>query len=188
MNPTTTLHRRALLAATLAGLAATLAACGGEGEQDAGSPFGLTPWPDAAATGPEPGDRAPNFTLETVDGAPITLAALAGAPVVLNFFASWCTNCKEEMGAMQTAHLAGTTVVGIDLRESADTVRALAAETGATFPLALDRTGDVTRGGFRIVNLPATVVLDATGVIRAFFRGPIEADDIAAAVAAAGGS
>jgi len=184
----TMLTRRALLAATFAGAALTLAACGGgDDTTGADSGFGLVPWPDGADTGPAEGDRAPNFTLATANGDPVTLSALAGKPVVLNFFASWCTNCKEEMGAMQAAHLAGTTVVGLDLRESKETVLALAAETGATFPLALDTSGDVTRGGFKITNLPVTVVVDGAGAISKIFRGPIDETQIADAVAAAVG-
>ena len=181
------LSRRAALGLALMGAAATLTACVGGDDGGDESGLGIVAWPDGAKTGPEIGDRAPNFTLETANGEPVTLAALAGAPVVLNFFASWCTNCKEEMGAMQAAHEAGTRVIGLDLRESRETVLGLAEETGSTFPLALDTTGEVTRSGFKIVNLPATVVVDGTGTITHVFRGPIDETDIAEAVAAAGG-
>ena len=161
-------------------IAAALAACGGS---SGGDGLGIIAWPDdAVATGPEPGQRAPNFRLETVTGETLVLAEQTGQPTLLNFFASWCTNCREEMAALQEASAAGVTVIGVNLREGPEKVATLARETGATFPLALDRKGTVTRA-YRVTNLPATFVLDADGAVHRVIRGPVDAATIQEALA-----
>lgn len=161
-----------------------LAACGGSGSDDAS---GLTRWPDGRKTGAEPGMSAPHFSLTGSDGQEVTLSAFAGQPVVLNFLATWCANCMEEMDALQAVRASGVQVVGVNLRESRETVQQLIASTDATFPIALDPTGKVTRA-YKIVNLPGTVVLKADGTISTVIRGPIDEQTLLAAVRDAGGS
>ncbi|MCC6790612.1 MAG: redoxin domain-containing protein [Thermomicrobiales bacterium] len=161
-------------------LSVVLAGCGGGGDKSVSDQFGLIDWPTdaSAATGPQVGDRAPNFKLETPDGQTVELAQYAGQPVFLNFFASWCANCREEMAAFEAESQSGTIVIGIDYRESAETVTKLAAETGATFPIGLDRDTEVSREGFKVTNLPATILIDADGIIRSIVRGPIDDERI----------
>lgn len=161
-----------------------LAACGGSGGDDAS---GLTKWPDGRKTGAEPGMNAPHFSLTGSNGEEIALSAYAGQPVVVNFLATWCANCMEEMDALQAVSASGVQVVGVNLRESAGTVQELIASSGATFPIALDTTGKVTRA-YKIVNLPGTVVLKADGTISTVIRGPIDEQTLLAAVRDAGGS
>ena len=153
-----------LLAMTLA--AAALAACSGDDDNDAG--FGLTGWPD---------------------GGSITLSDYAGeggGPVVVNFLATWCPNCMEEMDVLQAVHASGVAVLGVNLRESAGTVSKLLADTGATFPIGLDETGKVTRA-YKVVNLPGTAVLRGDGTIATVIRGPITEESLLEAVRAAEG-
>ncbi len=183
---------RRQLPGVLAGAVAlvTLAACGGDDDNgdDAGSGFGLTAWPDGGETGAAPGDLAPNFTLAAPGGERVTLSDYAGQdgqPVVVNFLATWCPNCMEEMDALQAVHVSGTTVVGVNLRESADTVAKLKADTGATFPIGLDETGKVTRA-YKVVNLPGTAVLRGDGTIASVIRGPITEESLLEAVREAG--
>jgi peroxiredoxin len=164
--------------------AVVLAACGG-GSDDNDSGWGLTDWPEGGKTGAEPGNLAPNFRLQAPDGSTIELASYTGQPVVVNFLATWCANCMEEMDALQQVHAQGVTVVGVNLRESPDTVSKLISDSQATFPIALDRDGKVTRG-YKIVNLPGTVVLKPDGTISDVIRGPITVDSLLEAVSAAG--
>ena len=144
-------------------------------------------WPDKRSTGAEPGNVAPNFALQTADSTRLELAALTGSqPLVVNFLATWCANCMEEMDILVELHERGVQVLGVNLRETADTVTSLIERTAARFPILLDSTGKVTRA-YKVVNLPATVVLDAQGRISSVTRGPISAAGIREAVAAAGG-
>lgn len=172
-----TARARLPVLALLLAVATIAAGCGG-GNQDG---FGLIDWPEGTGveTGFRVGDRAPNFRLETLSGAPIELAAYTGRPVLLAFLASWCANCREEMETFQSVSESGFAVIGINYRESADTVRALAAKTGATFPIALDRDAEVSREGFAVTNLPVTVLVDATGTIREIVRGPVDGERLA---------
>jgi peroxiredoxin len=178
-----------LLASLALALAISLSACGGSG----GGNVGVVDWPSelqGVETGAAIGQRAPNFRLETATGDEVTLAEEVGQPVLINFWATWCPNCREEMAALEAAHREGAAVVGINLRESADAVKDLAAETQTTFPLVLDPKGTVTRA-FKVTNLPVTVVIDADGVIREVVHGPVDEErirEMLAAAAAGGGA
>lgn len=168
----------------LGALVLGLGACGGGGGDDDDS--GLVSWPDDAKTGPEPGDRAPNFRLSDPSGVEHELASMTGSqPLVVNFLATWCANCMEEMGILVAFQQDGGNILGVNLRESAETVQELIDETAAGFPIVLDKTGKVTRA-FKVVNLPATAVLAADGRITSVIRGPITAESLREAVASAG--
>jgi peroxiredoxin len=166
--------------------AVLLAACGGGSSDSNDSGFGLTDWPEGGKTGAAPGDLAPNFRLEAPDGTTIELASYTGQPIVVNFLATWCANCMEEMDALRQVHAQGVTVVGVNLRESAETVTKLVADSQATFPIALDRDGKVTRA-YKVVNLPGTAVLKPDGTVSTVIRGPITVDSLLDAVNAARG-
>ncbi len=162
-----------------------LGACGGD-DENGDADAGLIGWPDDRDTGPEPGDTAPNFRLADPAGTEHELARLTGGqPLVVNFLATWCVNCMEEMDILVNFQREGGQVLGVNLRESADTVRKLIDETGAGFPIVLDTTGKVTRE-FKVVNLPATIVLTREGRISSVTRGPISAEGIRQSVAEAG--
>ena len=100
-------------------LTVLLTACGAPGTST-----GLVEWPNRAGEeiGPAIGQVAPNFTLPTATGEVLTLAEVIGEPVVLNFFASWCTSCREEMALFEETSRDGTTVVGVNLRETEEVV------------------------------------------------------------------
>ncbi|GEM_PF-1776011 len=150
-----------------------LASCGGGAS---GNSLGVISWPDGdKETGSRPGQRAPNFRLENAAGEAVSLDDHLGQPLLINFFASWCENCKEEMALLDEANSEEITVIGINLREGPETVERLAEETGATFPLLLDRNGKVTRA-YRVTNLPVTVALDSSGIVRDFVLGPLDED------------
>lgn len=169
-----------LLAVSVAS-AVILAACGGGSSSGNNSGFGLTDWPEGGKTGAAPGDLAPNFRLEAPDGSTIELASFTGQPIVVNFLATWCANCLEEMDALQEVHAQGVTVIGVNLRESSDTVTKLIADSQATFPIGLDRDGKVTRA-FKVINLPGTAVLMPDGTVSTVIRGPITVDSLLDAV------
>jgi peroxiredoxin len=123
-----------------------------------------------SAAAPVVGAPAPDFTLTDLEGVSYTLTELQGHAVLLNFWATWCYPCREEMPLLDSAQArytqAGLIVLGIDADESAEHVAEFRDELDVTFPLLLDPGGDVQQL-YRIRGYPTTFFVDAEGVIRA---------------------
>jgi peroxiredoxin len=122
------------------------------------------------------GRPAPAFQLPTLDGRPASLTDFRGRPVIVNFWATWCEPCKEEMPALQTqtdAH-PELVVLGIDNVESAVKVRPFVEQLGIKFPILLDQDGSVVER-YRVSGLPTTFFIDGTGILRFVYRGPLTA-------------
>jgi len=138
--------------AALVALAALLAGC-----SDAGA--------DEAAAGPEP---LPAVTVKGFDGGPsLDLGSVKG-PAVLNFWASWCGPCRDELPVLQSFHEANpdVTVIGIDYQDpQADKAVDLAARSGLTYDLYTDLGGDLAgQGPFPSMRgLPYTALVDSQG-------------------------
>jgi len=121
-----------------------------------------------------PGELAPLFEAGTANGDLFSLAAMRGRPVVLNFWATWCSPCAAEMPELQRVQDAfgdSAVIVGVNTGESAEMVRAWAAERGISFPLALDMDGQ-TAARYQLRGQPATFILGADGVVREIVYGP----------------
>ena len=123
----------------------------------------------------EVGQPAPDFTGSTLDRQQVRLADYTGKPLVINFFASWCDPCKEEapvVRAMQDQAAAqGYVLLGVAIQdERAEALQFMAAD-GLTFPAILD-DGKVARA-YGIVGPPTTFFIDADGIIRHVYMGPL---------------
>ena len=112
------------------------------------------------------GDVAPDFELVSLKGDPLSLSDLRGKTVVLNFWASWCVPCRWEMPFFEAMWREyedqGIVFVGVAVSDMEEEAREFAEETGVTYPLALDTTGDVTKD-YRVRSLPTTYVIDHEG-------------------------
>ena len=132
--------------------------------------------PPGPPPNPKAGFAAPDFTLDTLDGGPLTLAEMRGQPVVLNLWASWCLPCRSEMPAIEKAYQrykdAGLMVIGLNMtsQDSESDVRAFVQEFGLTFPIVLDRDGSV-QSRYQLLGLPSTYFIDQKGIIRSVVVG-----------------
>lgn len=132
-------------------------------------------------TSPDP-NKAPDFTLSTLAGDEITLSELEG-PVVLNFWATWCGYCVEEMryfNAVAKQRPGEITVVAIDVGQDASHVKQFFGDYEISFTVALDEDLDVT-SMYAVRYLPTTFLIDSEGIIRnrkvGAFRSELELQD-----------
>lgn len=142
-----------------------------------------------AAPGVAVGDRPPAFRLPDAAGRTVALQSLVGRPIVLNFFATWCGPCNEEapaLAALARAYQGRVHFVGVDLTVSEASPGAVAAfvrRNGITYPILLDRTGEVSVE-YAVAAVPVTYVIDRDGVIRYVFRHRVTRAELEAAIAA----
>ncbi|MFP3958800.1 MAG: TlpA disulfide reductase family protein [Spirochaetaceae bacterium] len=130
-----------------------------------------------------PGERveAQDFELPGLhaDGTR-SLSSFEGDVVLLNFWASWCPPCIEEMPSMQALYKRlggdGFEIVAVNLQEERDTVRTFMEENGFAFPVLLDRRGSVGRE-YNVRGIPTSYIIDAQGRMVAVMIGPYQWDD-----------
>jgi peroxiredoxin len=129
--------------------------------------------------GSDEGQMAPNFELEAYDGGETLLTDFRGQPVVLNFWAEWCRECRREMPQFVVAADAyadeGLVVVAVNQQEGKGTIEDFVEDYGLTFPVLLDRDGDVGEayGVQRFGRgLPTTFFIDADGIVQSVYTGP----------------
>lgn len=130
----------------------------------------------------EPGGLAPDFTLTLFDGTRFTLSRHLqddGRPVVMNFWASWCVPCREEMPSFDrvSQRRPDVFILGVAVRDSEDEARAFAAEIGVGYPLGLD-TGGAILNLYPIIGLPTTWFISADGRIADIRAGQLDQDEI----------
>ncbi len=164
-----------LLAALLAGLMLVPACASPDAasQQPAEAPNravpGSLPSSDEAGGSASLG-TAPDFTLPTLAGDSLGLADLRGQVVLLNFWATWCGPCLEEIPALvdlyEDLHPAGLAIVGVSLDEEGEEVVApFAARFNINYPVALDQEGTVAEAFGGVWALPTTYVIDAEGAV-----------------------
>jgi len=140
-----------------------------------------------ASQGVAVGNVAPDFTLKTLDGKQVTLSQLRGKVVLLDFWATWCPPCREEMPALEAAYkkFAGPDLafVAVDLAENDVTVGAFAQQFGITFPIALDGNGQVT-DTYNILPLPTSFFIDRSGKVVLKVEQPMTQEAIEGRLAA----
>ena len=138
-----------------------------------------------SAPGPALGRPLPEFTRRTLDGAPVTTAALRGKIVVVEFFAQYCKPCWQALPQVQrlAAGDPDLAVLGVGEDEFASETRVMAEQLGLTFPVVHD-AGNALAGGFRVRQIPATLLLDRSGVVRWIARPGDGVAELRRAVAA----
>ncbi len=130
---------------------------------------------------PREGSVAPNFTLESISGDKVSLSELRGKVVLLNFWASWCPPCREEIPSLYTLNAAMSgknfrlLAVAID-EGGRDAVAQFFRRTGVSLPTLFDPGGPVGKR-YGITGVPETFVIDKHGIVRKKVVGPLEWGD-----------
>jgi cytochrome c biogenesis protein CcmG/thiol:disulfide interchange protein DsbE len=162
---------------------------------------GLTAWVIASADDPSnaarrahcpamvtgsgglPEQVAPDFTLPALDGRCVTLSALRGRPVVVNFWASWCNPCREEFpllrDALRARDRSGLEIVGVTYRDIEDDARRFAEERGADWTLLVDDDGAVA-AAYGVNRIPQTLFVRRDGTVLSRFYGPLSRAELRA--------
>jgi cytochrome c biogenesis protein CcmG/thiol:disulfide interchange protein DsbE len=125
---------------------------------------------------PIPGHLAPLFTLPSTAGGRVSLAAQRGHPVIIDFFASWCTVCRAELPMLNRVvgqdQSLGLRLLLVDYQESAATASHFLTSLGVNRPALLDRNGAVAQS-YGVFGLPVNVFVTISGSISAIQVGQL---------------
>ncbi|MCA9822270.1 MAG: TlpA disulfide reductase family protein [Dehalococcoidia bacterium] len=129
---------------------------------------------------PDVGQPAPDFALPDVrdEENVLKLSDFRGKVVILNWYASWCGPCRQEIPDFEVAHRhldADVVFFGVNLQESRATAAGLLEELGATYPAVLDADGAVSQH-YRVTGMPVTYIIDRDGMVVAGGRGILTED------------
>lgn len=117
---------------------------------------------------------APDFTLRALEGPNVRLQELRGRVVLVNFWATWCGPCRQEMPHLNRLYEkyrgSGFQLLGVNIDEDPRAATELAAKLGVKFPVLLDTDKKVSRL-YDMSAMPATVVIDRDGKVRYLHRG-----------------
>jgi peroxiredoxin len=143
-----------------------------------------SPEPSNGDVGVGVGSTVPSLVLAGLDGQPVALDDYRGTPLVVNFWASWCPPCLREMPDFEEVSRqrgGEVTILGLNLRESAETAATLVDRTGVTYDLALDSDGDAARA-FGVMNMPTTAFIDRSGTVVEVHAGALDAAELNARI------
>ena len=127
------------------------------------------------------GAKMPEIGLNDLSGKPITVASLAGKVVIVDFWATWCAPCKEELPVLQKLYKKygskGLVVVGVSVDKDASNIKGFLNKLGVTFPIVHDANHQVS-GRYKPPRMPSSYIVDRKGIVR-FVHGGFRADDAA---------
>lgn len=119
-------------------------------------------------------EPAPDFTLKSNTGENVRLEEQRGKVVMINFWASWCAPCRQEMPLLdelyQRYERAGFTLLGINVEQDSSAAQRFLSDVGVSFPILFDPTSEVSRA-YQVSAMPTTVMVDRDGQVRYVNRG-----------------
>lgn len=120
------------------------------------------------------GKPAPDFSLVTLEGEPVSLTSLRGRPVVLNFWSTWCQPCRLEHPALQRAARAWPDVafLGVVYNDEPDKAARYLAQEGSAYPSLVDPAGR-TAIAYGVAGVPETFIIAPDGTIARKHVGPL---------------
>ena len=121
-----------------------------------------------------PASIAPDFTLRTLNGPNLRLQEQRGRVVMINFWATWCGPCRQEMPHLNSLYqkykASGFVLLGVNVDDDTRNAAEVAAKLGVTFPVLLDTDKQVSRR-YDLATMPSTVLIDRDGKVRYVHRG-----------------
>jgi peroxiredoxin len=132
---------------------------------------------------PQAGEAIPDFELPTLDGKLVRLSALRGSPVVINFWATWCGPCKQEMPLLVEQYnwnkAKGLRVLAIDTlaNDNVEDMRAFAEKFKMNFDVLVDKE-DAIAGGWNVMGLPTTFFVKSDGTVARVHVGQLTPDQL----------
>jgi peroxiredoxin len=127
-----------------------------------------------SASAGELSGTAPDFDLVARDGSHVALADLQGQVVMVNFWATWCGPCRQEMPHLEALYQRysdlGFTLLGVNVEEDPSGADEFLAETPVSFPILFDPENRVSEL-YNVVAMPSTVMIDRTGEMRFIHHG-----------------
>jgi thiol-disulfide isomerase/thioredoxin len=129
--------------------------------------------PDSNAASSSSGP-APQFTLDSRAGSKISLGQYKGQVVMLNFWASWCGPCRQEMPLLESIYKKynkmGFTLIGVNVEPDSKAAEGFLKQTPVSFPVIYDKDSTVSKA-YDVSGMPSTVIIDRKGNIRVLHRG-----------------
>jgi peroxiredoxin len=117
---------------------------------------------------------APAFTLTARGGSSVSLSQYKGQVVMLNFWASWCGPCRQEMPLLENIYKKynkmGFTLIGVNVEPDSKAADDWLKQTPVSFPVIYDKDSTVSRA-YDVSGMPSTVIIDRKGNIRVLHRG-----------------
>ncbi|SFM18464.1 Peroxiredoxin [Gracilibacillus orientalis] len=136
---------------------------------------------EADNIGLEIGNMAPDFELETWSGETVKLSDYRGEPVMLNFWATWCPPCREEMPDMQRFYQdTGMNILAINLTKTESNMEDIdpfVEEYDLTFTIPLDKK-NIVGDRYQIRPVPTTYMIDSDGIIQFYVFGQLNYDQM----------
>jgi peroxiredoxin len=127
-----------------------------------------------SATSLQTGAPAPAFELNSNSGKPVSLADLKGQIVLVNFWASWCGPCRQEMPILEQLNHQyrnkGVALIGVNVEPDSALATNWLKATPVTFPILFDVDSKVSKL-YEVQGMPNTVILDRKGIVRYIHRG-----------------
>ena len=127
-----------------------------------------------ALAGPSAAAPAPAFTLASRAGQNVSLAEYKGQVVMINFWASWCGPCRQEMPLLESIYRKynkmGFTMIGVNVEPDSNAANDWLKATPVSFPILYDRDSKVSKL-YDVSGMPSTVIIDRTGKLRVLHRG-----------------
>ena len=121
-----------------------------------------------------PANPAPDFTLRSMNGPNLRLQEQRGQVVLVNFWATWCGPCRQEIPHLNTLYdkyrASGFVLLGVNIDDNPKVAADLATKLGVKFPVLLDTDKTVSKL-YDMSAMPATVVIDRGGKVRYIHRG-----------------